>query len=236
MTTENPNEGKPVEPKVEVPTPTFEETKAQPLGGDLKTLQTSLETFQAEIRGQLKALQSDKDKRIPKLEGSLQELMSEITRLKGHGFTDEEAVNEVEFRQNVKELAQKIRGIEQSALPTGTGISGAAQEAAEIVKEFQLDTSDPEVLALLGGKYRGYDHLRAEAALLVARKATKPTPSSASSPPLPGGTIKTPGEKELVAEYTKEMLAARGKRDVLKAIQAKYREKGLDTGKVTFTV
>ena len=63
--TEEPDEGKSVETKVGVPIPTFEETPAQPLGGDLKTLQESLENFKEEIRGQLKAAQSEKDKRIP---------------------------------------------------------------------------------------------------------------------------------------------------------------------------
>ena len=86
--TDKPDEGKPVEPKTELPSPIFEETSAPPLPGDaLKTLQDSLENFKEEIRGQLKAAQSEKDKRIPKLEGSLQELMSEITRLKGKGFS-----------------------------------------------------------------------------------------------------------------------------------------------------
>lgn len=205
MTTEKPDEGKQEpEEKTGVPTPTFTEGQAQPLGGDLKSLQASLETFQAEIRGQLKALQSDKDKRIPKLEGSLQDLMSEITRLKGHGFTDDEAVSEVEFRQNVKELAQKMKGIEQSTSATGNGASGAGQEAQRVIEELKLNTSDPDVLTLLAGKYRNYDHLRAEAALLVARKLSKPTPSSASGPPIPGGQVQSPPEtKELVAQLEK---------------------------------
>lgn len=186
--TDKPDEGKPVEPKTELPSPIFEETSAPPLPGDaLKTLQDSLENFKEEIRGQLKAAQSEKDKRIPKLEGSLQELMSEVTRLKGHGFTDEEAVNEVEFRQNVRELAQQIKGTQQPAQATGTGASGAAQEAQQVVNELKLDTSDPDVLTLLAGKYRNYDHLRAEAALLVARKLSKPVPSPAASSPIPGG-------------------------------------------------
>ncbi len=233
MTTEKPDEGN-QEPKekIEVPTPTFTEGQGQPLGGDIKTLQGSLEAFQAEIRGQLKALQSDKDKRIPKLEMSLQDLMSEIARLKGKGFTDDEAVSEVEFRQNVKKLTQKFE-IEQPVQPVGNEASRAAQDAQRVIEELKLNTSDPDVLTLLSGKYRNYDHLRAEAALLVARKATKPTPSSAASPPLPGGSTPSP---DLVAEYTKEMLAARGKRDVLKASQAKYLQKGLDIGKITFTV
>ena len=232
--TDKPDEGKQEKVNAGLPSPTFTEVEAQPLPGDaLKSLQESLQTFQDEIRGQLKALQSDKDKRIPKLEGSLADLMSEITRLKGKGFSDEEAVNEVEFRQSVKELAQKMKGIEQSAQPTGTGTSGAAQEAQQIVNELKLDTSDPDVLAVLAGKYRNYDHLRAEAALLVARKATKPTPSSASSPPIPGGTAPSP---DLAAAYIKEMLAARGKRDVAKAIQAKYRKQGLDISNIPFSV
>lgn len=194
---DKPDEGKQgTEVKPEVPTPTFTEEQAQPLGGDIKSLQDRLETLEKNVLGQLKALQGDKDRRIPKIEGSLQELMSEITRLKGHGFTDDEAVSEVEFRQNVKELAQKMKGIEQSAQPSGTGTSGAAQDAQRVIEELKLDTHDPDVLALLGGKYRNYDHLRAEAALLLARKSNKPVPSTASSPPLSGGSVTTLSDEE----------------------------------------
>jgi hypothetical protein len=220
-------EGKSVEVSAEVPTPTFTETETQPLAGnDLKSLQASLETFQAEIRGQLKALQSDKDKRIPKLEGSLQDLMSEITRLKGHGFTDDEAVNEVEFRQNVKELAQKMKGIEQSAQPVGSGTSGAGQEAQRIIEELKLNTGDPDVLQWAGGKYRNPDHMRAEAALLVARKLSKPAPSSAASPPMTGGGVSSElsdADKEIKLAQLQKLY----KTPTIKATEIKVLEKEL---------
>ena len=202
MTTEKPDEGnQEPEEKIGAPTPTFTEGQGQPLGGDIKALQGSLETFQAEIRGQLKALQSDKDKRIPKLEMSLQDLMSEIARLKGKGFTDDEAVSEVEFRQNVKKLIQRFE-VEQPSQATGTGVSGAAQDAQRVIEELKLNTGDPEVITLLSGKYRNYDHLRAEAALLVARKSTKPVPSSAATSPIPGGAASSEATiEELVSRF-----------------------------------
>lgn len=231
---DKPDEGKLADVNVGLPSPTFTEPEAQPLHGlALKPLQDRLEALEKNILGQLKALQGDKDRRIPKLESNLQELMSEVARLKGHGFSDEEAINEVEFRQSVKELVQKIKGTEQPVQAAGTGVSGAGQEAQQIIKELQLDTSDPDVLALLAGKYRNYDHLRAEAALLVARKSSKPTPTSAASPPLPGGAQVSP---DLEAGYIKEMRAARGKRDVARAIQAKYRQAGLDIDTIVFSV
>lgn len=222
---ETPDEGKQeTEEKIEVPTPTFTEGQAQPLGGDLKSLHNRLEALEKNVLGQLKALQGDKDRRIPKLESSLQELMSEVTRLKGHGFTDDEAVAEVEFRQQVKELAQKIKGTEQLSQPTGTGVSEAAQEAQRVIEELKLNTSDPDVMQLLSGNYRNYDHLRAEAALLVARKLSKPAPSSAASPPVTGGTVPQP---DLVAEYKKEIAGLRGNITRISDIQAKYRKLGL---------
>ena len=183
-------------------------------------------------------LQSTKDKRFSKLEQGESVMREVLATLKEQGVILPPALEQQFQMQDYIDKRLAERGVPPQAdksISAEVGIDNG-NVVQHVVNELKLDTSDPEVLALLGGKYRGYDHLRAEAALLVARKATKPTPSSASSPPLPGGTIMTPSEKELVAEYTKEMLAARGKRDVLKAIQAKYREKGLDTGKVTFTV
>jgi hypothetical protein len=231
--TENPNEGNPVEAKVEVPTPTFEETPGQPLGNSFESLQGRLETFEKNVLGQLKALQGDKDRRIPKLEGSLQEVMSEITRLKGHGFSDEEAINEVEFRQNVKDLAQKIKGVEQ---PTG---NGAAQEAQfNIVKEltaYGLDTNDPDVLKLVSGRYRNADHFRAEAATLALRKSTPSTPSDTVSPAPTGSGINPPSGAELVGEYKTKMKSARGNRTLLASIREEYGKKGVDVHNVDFT-
>ena len=181
---------------------------------------------------------STTDKRFSRLEQGESVMREVLATLKEQGVTLPPALEQQFQMQEYIDKRLSERGVPPNtdkSISAEAGIdSGNAVQ--QIVKEFQLDTSDPDVLTLLSGKYRNFDQLRAEAAILVARKATRPTPSSASSPPLPGGTIMTPGEKELVAEYTKEMFAARGRRDAQKAIQAKYRQKGLDTGKVTFTV
>lgn len=176
---------------VKVPTPTFTETETPLLGNEaLSSLQKSVEALTKkldDVEKQQRGKQGDID-RLQKDYSGLREAMSAVNQMKARGMTDEDAVSEVEYRQTVKRLADRLEDLTpQSAQPAGRGTSGAAREAQEIVQQLELDSSDPDVVALLGGQYRNLDHLEAEAAKLKLRKSTKPAPSSSAAPPVVGG-------------------------------------------------
>ena len=180
---------------------------------------------------------STTDKRFSRLEQGESVMREVLATLKEQGVTLPPALEQQFQMQEYIDKRLSERGVPPSADKSISAEAGidSGNAVQQIVKELQLDTSDPEVLQLLSGTYRDYNHMFHEAALLVARKLSKPVPSSASSPPIPGGLINQPNEAELIGNYKKEMLAARGKKELARSIQEKYRVLGTPIEEVDLT-
>lgn len=125
-----------------------------------------------------KVAQSTKDKRIAALEKRLG--TSDLAELEEQG---------VQIPDNVK-LEYRLRNLEQgrqpespSQTPTsqGSGANLTAQDVSEVVKRFNLDANDAEVIEKLRGTYRNRDHFEATLAGVAISRINKPSPSPAES-------------------------------------------------------
>ena len=132
---------------------------------------------------------STTDKRFSRLEQGESVMREVLATLKEQGVILPPALEQQFQMQDYIDKRLAERGVPpktDKSISAEVGIDNG-NVVQQVVNELKLDTSDPDVLTLLAGKYRNYDHLRAEAALLVARKLSKPVPSPAASSPIPGG-------------------------------------------------
>lgn len=162
------------------------------------TLQLRLEELNKTVKGlsaELNTLKSGKDRGVNETKkelASVKASVGEIERLmkeRGVGVGEamdiiEGAKAEDEFKQNVRELVQHLRG--SNSLPNGNG----AVDVSKVIAETGLSATDPEVIATLTGKSFS-SPLEAQVAAwkLAAQKANKPQPTEADAASQPSGAI-----------------------------------------------
>lgn len=162
---------------------------------DAKALQASFEALTKrldEVDARSKALQGEKDRGIKKANDELNELkrrFAEIEKLKKSGMDEDAAFEELGFREEVRSVREQLSKLNPAQpQPAGNG-AGKAVDAAEVIKKYELDGNDPEVIAkILRGEFKSPEEMEL-AALRIAYGRAKPTPPSPSAiPPLVGST------------------------------------------------
>jgi hypothetical protein len=173
-------------------------------------------------------VQSAKDKRFSSLEKGESVMREVLATLKSQNVA---IPKELEQELQIKDyIDQRLAGVapttDKSMSSAGANQTGGFNVVEEL-NQLGLSTNNPDVVKLVGGQYRNADHFRAEAAKL-ALKLSKPfTPSDTVSPAPAGSSVVAASATELIGTYKKEMLANRGKKDVMKAIKDKYRSSGV---------
>ena len=193
------------------------------------------------IKGEIGGLYSRQDKD----RNAFREFMDEYNKQKGKGLNDNEAYNAAESAlterekqakkdQMIEEIYQKFVGSSSPPTP-GTGAGGAV-DAAKVFEEYKLDLKDPQVALALGNRYESVEQAELAAARLIKAKQTAPSPNAAQQPADTSGVPKPQDATGLRAEYIQKVTAARGNKSIIKALQAQYKERGVDVGNIDFRV
>lgn len=207
---------------------------AQPGSVDAARLQQTLEALTRkldEVDARSKAAQSDKDRGVAQTRKEVQELkrqIAEVDRLRKSGLEDDDAIEEVTFRDEVRALRQDIARL-APVQAQGTGNPpDLAVEKARILREAQIDANSEEGVRLLTAGHKTAEAFEADAYKLRFRQTR--TPSPAAAPTAPGGSIAGSQNVDLQAlgkAYEAEVKQHRGNIDAISKIQAEYRKKGL---------
>ena len=207
-------------------TPTPSTTEGQLSAENFAALQKQVNELAAQNRG----LQKGLDKR---LDHDIMPVIKQVAKRLG---IDEAQVLQAQ-RDEVLDSLIAERLAPQSVSTPGTGaVQTAPVEVTKIASQYGLDANDASFVAGLGNET---DATKVE--LAIARrahdKANQPSPTAAQGTAPVGGNIPQPkvGE-ELVGEYTKQMLAARGNKALGEQIKAEFRKKGCPVDKVIFGV
>lgn len=177
-------------PETKLPQPKFSEPSASSTSAPASSnTQPFTEAQLAQLEGIIeKRVQSVKDKRFSDLERSNSELSRVVADLKGRGVA---LPPDLETQYQVETLVKQELSRQQ---PVDKSMS--SQEKAfdymGVLKDYGLDTNDPEVLKLVGGTYTNEAHFTREAGLLAVRKAKASTPSSSTEPPVSSTVVPTP--------------------------------------------
>ena len=178
-------------------------------------------------------VQSTKDKRIQKLEGRL----GMLAELEEQGATiPENLKQEMRFRDLEARLTQP-------AQPVSVRDDGSSQQKQAVtdaiaeLSKYDLTTNDPAFFELLRGHYQSRDAFDAQVQRYIVGKLSpqkNPNPADiVQSPITAGATDKSP--ETLVENYKKDMRAARGKPEQLRAIKAKAQKEGVNIFDVDFS-
>jgi len=179
---------------------------------DATKLQSLIEGFGRrieEIDARTKSLQGDKDRAVVKTKKEVEELKAKIAeyeKLKSKGMEPDDALEEMDFRQTVRQLQDQLSRLGPvQTPPAGTGAS-ATEEAAKVIEQYKLDPNDPAVSKLFSLKG---DALRAEAADMALRKLNQAPPDASAASSITGGPPPAQkGVEALTEEYKTKLLAA----------------------------
>lgn len=149
-----------------------------------------------EMQKQLRSLQGDKDRGIAQTKKEVDDLkrkFTEIEKLKSKGFSEDEAFEELEIRDAIRELRSQMKpnnSVQPS--PAGNG-NGLAVEKAETLKKYGLNENDPDVAKALSDVDSNNPLALENAALRVAFNRTqKPTPDASAA----SSVTNTPTQRE----------------------------------------
>lgn len=213
-----------------LPTPTFTETSA---GSSTSSVDTEalIEAVLNRLTPQLeKKLQSTKDKRIANIEKQLG--IRDLEELEAMGATIPESVKLEHRLRQLEGTRQSTPPQAQTPTSPGSGANLTAQDVAEVVKKFQLDANDPDVIGALRGTYRNRDHFENTLAHLALTRATRPPSDASGSASLPGSAGKqTDKAKQIETGYLEEMKTVR-RGDVrgVSRVQAKWKKIAAEAG------
>lgn len=220
---EQPSEGLPI-PKLETP------SQASPSSVDTDAIVKQVEE---RLRREIRQAQSMKDKETAAANKKLG--IDDLSELEAMGATIPENVKtEYRFRQLETQRGTDNSPARQAPSP-GNGAELTATDVSEVVKNYQLDANQPEVLEALRSTYRNRDHFEATMARLAMAKTKQPQPTPAESgslqaPPPAGGT----DLKGLQAAYEKrrDEIAQTQRGDAkikaLSDLKVEYRGRGLN--------
>ena len=204
----------------ELPTPTF--TDASPASAPSTVDADSLAAKVAEILRPTieRTVQSVKDKRF-----------ADIQKQLGRADLEDVGVQltpEQELRLQVRELQRYVQ--QQTPVQAVSQASGTTQDSdrvSQVIKEYGLDGNRPEVIKLLSGQYRNFDHFQAEAGKLAVKQHLAAPPDTSAAPSMGGGGSPrslTPEQREeisgqivaLSSEPTKNAAQIKALREQLK--------------------
>jgi hypothetical protein len=174
---EQPSEGLPI-PKLETPSPA-----SSPSSVDIDAIAKQVAD---KIQRDLRMAQSNKDKEIAAIKKRLD--MPDLAELEAMGATIPENVK-TEYRFRNLEQRPSESSPEQPASSPGNGAALTAQDVSEVVKKFNLDANEPDVLDVLRGTYRNRDHFEASLASLALARVNRPQPSAAESSAISAGAV-----------------------------------------------
>lgn len=183
------------------------------------------------VRNEFKSL---KDKRFAKLETAQEETSSRLDQYEQYresGLTPAQAKRELavdELLQNAQPVQMEVNsGLTPSEAQSlaSSLMGGLSQEAQQVILAEVGSKAFTDANSLSQFVVR-----QAAAAKPAGSQATMVTPSSGES----GDGQLSP--EALLNEYTSKVVAARGNPDAIRAINADYKEQGLDVDSVVFTV
>lgn len=139
-----------------------------------------------------------------------------------------------------REVNRRVLSAE-AQVPTETASLGSATEQVtnfgemEVLTKFKMSANDPDVLAVMEQANGNAVDLAYGLSELKTTRAAKPQPSLSANAASTSG-IHTPQEtpEKLVADYQKDMLAARGNVALLKQVKETARKKGVPVDTVAF--
>jgi hypothetical protein len=177
--TEQPSEGLPI-PTLETP------STASPSSVDTNAI---VEQVAERLRREIRQAQSTKDKEISAIKKGLG--ISDLSELEAMGATIPENVKlEYRLRQIEGQGAADNSPVQKAPSP-GNGAALTAQDVSEVVKKFQLDANDADVIGALRGTYRNRDHFEATLANMALARVNRPQPSAAESTTIQSGSAST---------------------------------------------
>ena len=188
----------------------------------------------ARLEKELKGLQSRQDKST----NEVQRFMEDVKGQMAKGLSLDEAEQAVHAN---RKAAEKDELLYQIATKLGIGnspqsVTGnnqkAADEAASVFQEYNVDPNDPEAIPLL--ELRGTDLVKAVSKLAIKR-AKQSTPDSSEATAITGNPPQPAGVEKLTADYVKDMRSARGKPAELRAIKDKYLKQGVKVHEIDLT-
>ena len=201
--------------------PSFDSTELQKILDAVGTLSKRVD-----------GLQSVKDKQAAELTG-LKGQIAEYEKLK-EKLGPEGALEQMELKRTLSEMKESLSKLTQvSGNTPGTGANGAVN-VAQVIEEYGLDRNDPEVALLANNRYSSKLEVEAAIARYHKAKQAAPNPTPAQQPAAPGGKTTNLNSGELVAEYKRQMLAARGKPRELSSIREEFLQKGVNVHEVNF--
>jgi hypothetical protein len=178
--TEQPSEGLPI-PKLETPL-----SDSSPSSVDTDAI---VRQVTENLRRDLRMAQSTKDKNaelVRKTPG-----ISDLAELEAMGATIPDNVKqEYRFRQ-LEQQRPADNSPDQKPSSPGNGAALTAQDVTEVVKKFQLDANDADVIGALRGTYRNRDHFEATLANMALARVNRPQPSAAESTTIQSGSAST---------------------------------------------
>ena len=208
------------------PQPSTEPTK--PVAGDAAQLPGLVEAVRKVVAEELKPVKGEISgiySRQDKDRNAFREFMDEYKKQKASGKSDADAevaaqnalterAEAVAEKQMLKDIHAKLFG----SSPAGNG----ADEVAQIISQYHLDEKDPSVAKLY--TLKGAE-LKAEAADMAFRRATKQPPSPEGAPVLGSPPASAESDVDLLGKLQEAQ--RRGDFNVLKALEAQARERGL---------
>lgn len=195
---------------------------------DASKLQTTIEALTKrldEVDSRSKALQSDKDRGITKTKSEVEELkrkFAEIEKLKKSGLDEDTAFEELSFRDEIRAVREQLKSLSPAQPSTAGNGAGAVADKAKVIADYGLDGNDPEVIAEIVGKNFNSQLEAENAALKLAYRRAKPTPSSvAASTAVVGSTPQIQNEGELVTRLAQLQKEPTKNREAIKELEKK---------------
>lgn len=148
-----------------------------------------------------------------------------------------------DFEAKLAEVSGKpvVKEEPPAVVQPNTGTISGAQAIPEALARFTevgLSVSDPDVAALIqkSTSYQDRRDFLLEVERTVNRKFVKPPVSTGAVIPSASATPPPPGVEELTREYINKVIANKGNRDAIARLREEYSKRGVEIGKVTFSV
>ena len=200
---------------------------AQP-SADVAGLQKRIDELEKLYNG----IKKSEDKINDRVEKRVSELTSQIGRIVDLAKAGK-SESEIEERLLLDQILQERKGRQASSTESeGTEKGGQGRvDVQEIAKQLNLDMNDKDIAGAV-------DSGNLVNVMKVAMsKATAPSASVEDNAPLlGGGGSREKSVEAQLADYKKEMLAARGNKSLGKGIMEKYRKMGVPIERVIFSV
>jgi hypothetical protein len=184
------------QPSSELPIPTLESPSSASSPSSVDT-DAIVKQVTENLRRELRMAQSTKDKEIATIKKTLG--ISDLSELEAMGATIPENVK-LEHRLRQLESGRTAESSpDQKPSSPGNGAGLTAQDVSEVVKKFQLDANDADVIGALRGTYRNRDHFEATLASMALARINRPQPSAAESTAIATQATAAPSNEDTAA-------------------------------------